>query len=79
MLLEDAADASEAVGVAERFLAHMRASLEIRGHRLSQAVSVSIAVGSEEQPEELVWAADQAMYWAKRTGKAHSAVFEPGA
>ena len=79
VLLGDVADAGEAVGVAERLLARMRVPLDIRGHRLCATASVGVAVGAEERPEELVRAADRAMYQAKRTGKARGAVFGPGA
>jgi diguanylate cyclase (GGDEF)-like protein len=73
-LLEDIADECEAVGVAERFLARMRAPLNIRGHRLFATASVGIAVGSGEEPEELLRAADMAMYRAKGTGGTYSVV-----
>jgi diguanylate cyclase (GGDEF)-like protein/PAS domain S-box-containing protein len=77
VLLEDVADTSEAAGVAERFLTRMRAPLDLRGHRLLTTASIGIAVGSEEQPEELLRAADLAMYQAKGTNKAPKVVFAP--
>jgi diguanylate cyclase (GGDEF)-like protein/PAS domain S-box-containing protein len=78
MLLEDIADEGEAVGVAERFLARMRAPLDLREHRLSMTASVGIAVGSgEERSEELLRAADTAMYRAKGTGRAYSVTSKP--
>ena len=77
VLLEDVADVSEAVKVTERFMTQLRAPLDLWGHRLSTTASIGIAVGAEEQPEDLLRAADQAMYQAKSTGKAHSVVFDP--
>jgi diguanylate cyclase (GGDEF)-like protein len=76
-LLEDVAGEGEAVGVAERFLARMRAPLDIRGHRLFAAASVGIAVGSGGEPEELLRAADMAMYRAKGTAEAYSVASSP--
>jgi diguanylate cyclase (GGDEF)-like protein/PAS domain S-box-containing protein len=77
VLLEDVADKSEAVGIAERFLGQLRAPLDLREGRLYATASIGIAIGSEEQPEELVRAADLAMYRAKSSGKSHSVVAEP--
>jgi diguanylate cyclase (GGDEF)-like protein len=77
VLLEDVADEGEAVGIAERFLRQLRAPLDLRESRLYATASIGIAIGSEEQPEELVRAADLAMYRAKSSGKAHSVVFDP--
>jgi len=79
VLREDVADANEAVGVAERFLRQLRrAPLDLREYRLYATASIGIAVGVEEEPEELVRAADLAMYRAKSSGKAHSVVSNPG-
>ena len=78
MLLEDIANEGEPVGVAERFLARMRAPLNLREHRLFITASVGIAVGSgEERSEELLRAADMAMYRAKSTGEAYSVTSKP--
>ena len=73
----DVSDASEAIEVADRFLTRMRTPLDLREHRLYATASIGIAVGAEEDPEELLRAADMAMYQAKGTGKAHSVVFGP--
>ena len=43
------------------------------------SASIGIAVGAEEGPQELLRAADEASYQAKRTGKARSVIFAPGA
>ena len=77
-LLEDVTDASEALGVAERFQERLRVPFELEGrHRMHTSASIGIAIGSQERPQQLVRAADEASYWAKRLGKARSAVFSP--
>jgi diguanylate cyclase (GGDEF)-like protein len=77
VLLEGVADASEAVRVAECFQAQLRVPFDVRSHRLHTSASIGIAVGAQWAPEELVRAADVAMYHAKRAGKARSVVFAP--
>lgn len=77
VLLEDLTDGSEAVVATERFLKQLEAPLELRGRRLSVTASVGIAFATGEDPEELVRAADAAMYQAKDTGKAYSVMSEP--
>jgi diguanylate cyclase (GGDEF)-like protein len=79
VLMEDVTDASQALRAAKRLQAQIRAPLDLDGHRLQMYESIGIAVGAEERPEELVDAADQAMYQAKSRGKAQSVVFDPGA
>jgi diguanylate cyclase (GGDEF)-like protein len=78
VLLEDATDASEALGVAERFQERLRVPFEVEGgHRMYTSASIGIAVGSREMPQRLVREADEAAYRAKRLGKARSVVFAP--
>ncbi len=77
VLLEDVADQSEAVGITEHFLRQLRAPLDLGEYQLCVTASIGIAIGSEETPEELVRAADMAMYRAKSSGKAHSVVSDP--
>ena len=78
VLLEDVSDASEALEVAERFQERLRVPFEVDGgHRVHTSASISIAVGAEESPQELVRAADEAAYRAKRRGKARSVAFAP--
>ncbi len=79
VVLEDVADASEAIKVAERFQAKLRAPLDLQEHRLFATASIGIAVGAEERPEELLRAADMAMYQAKGKGKGCHIVFGPSA
>jgi diguanylate cyclase (GGDEF)-like protein len=77
VLLEDVSDASGALGVAERFQSQLRVPLDVHGYRLYTSASIGIVVGDQGPSEKLVRAADLAMYQAKRTGKAHSVVFDP--
>ena len=77
VLLEDVAEASRAVRLAERFQEQLRVPFDIHSHRLHTSASIGIAVGARWSPEGLVRAADQAMYQAKRVGKARCVVFDP--
>jgi diguanylate cyclase (GGDEF)-like protein len=81
VLLEDVTDASRAHKIAERFQARLRVPFEAseEEHMMYTSASIGIAVGAEEEPQELVRAADEASYQAKRMGKACSVVFAPGA
>ena len=78
VLLEDVTDASEALKVAERFQETLRVPFDVDGgHRMRTSASIGIALGTKERPRELVRAADEASYRAKRLGKARSVVFSP--
>ena len=77
VLLEDVAEASRAVRLAECFQEQLRLPFDIHSHRLHTSASIGIAVGARWSPEALVRAADLAMYQAKRAGKARSVVFDP--
>ena len=77
LLLEDVSDASGALGAAERFQSQLRVPLDVHSYRLYTSTSIGIVVGDQGPSEKLVRAADLAMYQAKRTGKAHSVVFDP--
>jgi diguanylate cyclase (GGDEF)-like protein len=78
VLLEDVTDASTALKVAERFQERLRVPFDAsEGHRMYTSASIGIAVGAGERPQELVRAADEATYRAKRMGKARSVVFVP--
>ena len=80
VVLEDVADATTAVRVAERFQERLRAPFGVGdGRRMHTSASIGIAVGARGRPQELVRAADLAAYRAKRMGKARSAVFDPEA
>jgi diguanylate cyclase (GGDEF)-like protein len=78
VVLEDVADASGAVRVAERFQERLRVPFDVSdGHLMYASASIGIAVGSRERPQGLVKAADLAAYRAKGMGKGCSAVFAP--
>jgi diguanylate cyclase (GGDEF)-like protein len=78
VLLEELADAGRALRVAERFQEQLRVPFDVHGrYRMYTSASIGIAVGADEQPQELMSAADLATYQAKRMGKAHSVVFDP--
>jgi diguanylate cyclase (GGDEF)-like protein len=79
VLLEDVTDASAALKVAERFQERLRVPFDAyeEGHQMYTSASIGIAVGAGERPQELVRAADEATYRAKRMGKARSVVFAP--
>jgi diguanylate cyclase (GGDEF)-like protein len=80
VVLEDVANASEAVRVAERLQERLRVPFDVGdGHRRYTSASIGIALGAQERPQELVRAADLAAYRAKRMGRARSAVFDPEA
>ena len=80
VVLEDVADASTAVRVAERFQERLRVPFDVSdGHRMYASASIGIAFGARERPQALVKAADLAAYRAKRMGKGCSAVFDPEA
>jgi diguanylate cyclase (GGDEF)-like protein len=77
VLLEDVADPSRALTVAERFQEQLRVPFDVHDkYRMYTSASIGIAVGAEKKPQELVHAADLAAYQAKRMGKARSIVFD---
>lgn len=79
VLLEDVADADEPINVAQRFHARLRAPMILREYGLFTTASIGISMGADERPEELLSAADMAMYQAKNSGKGHHVASDPGA
>ncbi|MEA2527544.1 MAG: hypothetical protein QOF73_4771 [Thermomicrobiales bacterium] len=79
-VLEDVNDANEPAAVAARIIARLGEPIVLDGHEVVVTPSVGIAVsGVPSVPaEDLVRHADQAMYAAKRRGKARAALYEPG-
>jgi diguanylate cyclase (GGDEF)-like protein len=79
VLLEDVANSSEALKVAERFQETLSVPFEVEGGGpwMYISASIGIAVGAKEQPQRLVKVADEAAYRAKRRGKARSVVYSP--
>jgi diguanylate cyclase (GGDEF)-like protein len=78
VVLEDVADASAAVRVAERIHEQLRTPVDVQDrYRLRASASIGIALGAPELPQQLVHAADLAMYEAKGMGKGYIAIFDP--
>jgi diguanylate cyclase (GGDEF)-like protein/PAS domain S-box-containing protein len=75
-ILVEAIDEPAAAGeVAERLLAALQPPFTVSGHELFVTASIGIAIGADA--DELVRAADVAMYRAKATGKAQYAYYVP--
>jgi diguanylate cyclase (GGDEF)-like protein len=80
VVLEDVAEASAAVRVAERFHEQLGVPVDVHDrYRLCASASIGIALGAQERPQQLVHAADVAMYEAKGMGKGSIAIFDPEA
>jgi diguanylate cyclase (GGDEF)-like protein len=78
VVLEDVADASAAVRVAERIQEQLRAPVDVQDrYRLRASASIGIALGAPALPQQLVHAADLAMYEAKGMGKGYITIFDP--
>ncbi len=77
VLLDDVATEAAALVVAQRLGEALRASYEIGGERLVATASVGVALGSESlrTADEVVAAADAAMYDAKRRGGGRSVLY----
>jgi diguanylate cyclase (GGDEF)-like protein/PAS domain S-box-containing protein len=80
LLLEGVAAEREAVVVAERVADVLRAPFRLAGRELFATPSVGIAFAGAAgaRPDDLLRAADMAMYAAKRRGKARYAIFDAG-
>ncbi|MCC6792739.1 MAG: EAL domain-containing protein, partial [Thermomicrobiales bacterium] len=70
---------AEARGTAERILAALQEPLDLDGREVYSATSIGVAVSSRDrhQAEELLRAADMALYRAKRAGRGMLVVFDP--
>ena len=80
VLLEDAADVTEAIRVAQRIAEALREPFAVNDHQASVSTSVGIALGSahtNDDPEGMLRNADAAMYRAKEQGPGRYAVFDP--
>jgi diguanylate cyclase (GGDEF)-like protein len=78
VVILDASDAERAQALAERLLVTVARPLLLGDVEVSVGVSVGIATSSEvPQGQDLLAAADMAMYLAKRRGKSAIAVFVP--
>ena len=80
VLLEDAADMSVVIEVADRISKSLRDPIIISNQEVAATVSIGIAhnVNGQTSPQALLSAADIALYRAKNLGKARFAVFERG-
>ena len=78
LLLEDIADATDAIRVADRIQRHFATPFVIDGYELFMNCSIGIALSAPEyrHPDELLRDADTAMYRAKADGKACYALFD---
>ncbi|MBL0226037.1 MAG: EAL domain-containing protein [Geobacteraceae bacterium] len=78
ILLEDIKELKDAVDVADRIHHILSTPFSIEGHEVYAAVSIGIALGSDqyERAEQLLRDADIAMYEAKKRGSAYSEIFD---
>jgi diguanylate cyclase (GGDEF)-like protein len=74
-LLEDLAGAGGAARVAERIMEELQVPFSVGGHRLHTSASIGIALNGASG-EDLLRAADTAMYRAKEMGKGRYVMFE---
>lgn len=76
VLLEELASEGDAAGAAERLLAALAEPFRVRSRSVVLTASVGVAVGAGRR-DDLVQAADLAMYRAKEGGKGRAALFRP--
>jgi len=79
VLLDSVRDVEDAVLVAEKILAAMTPPLLVGDTMITPGVSIGIALFPEHArtADELLMAADQAMYSTKRNGRGHYRIFDP--
>jgi diguanylate cyclase (GGDEF)-like protein/PAS domain S-box-containing protein len=78
VLLDRVHGVEDAVASAERLAAALRRPIELEGLNIAIAVSIGIALASDENgADDLLAHADAAMYAAKAQGKDRHAVFDP--
>ncbi len=77
VLLEDIDDVRYAIAVAERIEESLDDPFLVEGHqaRVTASVGIAVSTGRESTPEDLLRDSDQAMYQAKRKGRARHEVF----
>ncbi|HKG56931.1 MAG TPA: EAL domain-containing protein, partial [Candidatus Limnocylindrales bacterium] len=79
ILLEDRADLSRSIGVANRILDALQAPFAMAEKEIVVGGSIGVAVGrdTDERAQDLLRKADMAMYTAKSAGKRRLSVFDP--
>lgn len=79
VVLEDVSNTTEAEAVAKRILRRLSEPFSLEGHRLFVTASIGIAVNdiAGATLDDLLQAADIALYRAKDSSKANYAVFDP--
>ena len=79
VLCEDVAGEDAAMEIARRLRASLARPIDVGGEYLAVSASVGVALpdGMSEDPEELLHAADTAMYRAKRRGRGASELASP--
>jgi diguanylate cyclase (GGDEF)-like protein/PAS domain S-box-containing protein len=80
VLLEDLDGPGIAEAAADRILSMLRQPVTVNGTELRLSASVGVALSNDEldEAEELMRAADLAMYQAKNTGRGRRARYQPG-
>ncbi len=80
VLLDDVRTPEEAAVVAERVQTSLSAPIMLNDHEVATSASIGIALSSTEVDdfEDLLKAADTAMYRARENGKAQYAIFDAG-
>jgi diguanylate cyclase (GGDEF)-like protein/PAS domain S-box-containing protein len=78
ILLEDVPNQDEAVQIAERIIAALRAPFLIGGHEIfiTTSIGIVLSTGGRDSPADLMRNADIAMYRAKSRGRARYEVFD---
>ena len=78
ILLEDLSEPAGATGVAERILLALSTPVKVAGGEVELAASIGVAVSGAQldDADELIRAADLAMYAAKKAGKGRYCSFE---
>ncbi|HPB30344.1 MAG TPA: EAL domain-containing protein, partial [Candidatus Sumerlaeota bacterium] len=79
LLLDDLAQVSDAILVAERIQNDLTVPVVLGNHEIFTSASIGIAISSShyEKPEELLRDADTAMYRAKAQGRMRHEIFDP--
>ncbi|MCX4098260.1 putative bifunctional diguanylate cyclase/phosphodiesterase [Nocardia sp. alder85J] len=79
ILVPDASGNAELAGLADAVLRALADPFEVHGQRLTMTAGIGVAAERAEltHPDELLQAADTALYWAKADGRGRWAMFDP--